>query len=84
MAGDAGMEGSNQQRKVLSVAVTATAGFTAGPPQPAFEWFGSIGQIAPDGQRVLVLRRDEPAVHPTEIRAVLNWFEELKEKVPER
>ena len=37
--------------------------------------------VSPDGQRFLMLKAtDQPA--PTQINVVLNWFEELKQKVP--
>jgi hypothetical protein len=39
--------------------------------------------VSPDGQRFLMLKPIESAeTAPTEINVVLNWFEELKQKVP--
>ncbi len=39
--------------------------------------------VSPDGQRFLMLKPVESAaVAPTQINVVLNWFEELKQKVP--
>ena len=35
----------------------------------------------PDGQQFLVVRYPEQTVHP-QINVVLNWFEELLERVP--
>jgi hypothetical protein len=42
--------------------------------------------VSPDGQRFFVLRREPVAPLPpsTHINIVLNWFEELKAKVPSR
>ncbi len=38
---------------------------------------------SPDGQRFLMLKSSESAqTTPTQINVVLNWFEELKQKVP--
>ncbi len=38
---------------------------------------------SPDGQRFLMLKPVESqASAPTQINVVLNWFEELKQKVP--
>jgi hypothetical protein len=37
--------------------------------------------VAPDGQRFLMLKADE-AQATTQINVVLNWFEELKRRVP--
>jgi Tol biopolymer transport system component len=47
------------------------------PAQVAMQSF----QIGPDG-RFLMLERVEGAVAPAEIRVVLNWFEELRAKIP--
>jgi hypothetical protein len=39
--------------------------------------------VSPDGQRFLMLKPGEQAqTAPTQINVVLNWFEELKQKVP--
>jgi len=39
--------------------------------------------VSPDGQRFLMLKPTEQAqAAPTQINVVLNWFEELKQKVP--
>jgi hypothetical protein len=39
--------------------------------------------VSPDGQRFLMLKPVEQAeAAPTRINVVLNWFEELKQKVP--
>ena len=38
--------------------------------------------VSPDGQRFLMVKRSEQAQAPTQINVVLNWFEELKRRVP--
>jgi hypothetical protein len=39
--------------------------------------------VSPDGQHFLMLKPTvSPQAAPTEINVVLNWFKELKEKVP--
>jgi hypothetical protein len=39
--------------------------------------------VSPDGQRFLMLKPPESAeAAPTQINVVLNWFEELKRRVP--
>jgi uncharacterized protein YfaP (DUF2135 family) len=39
--------------------------------------------ISRDGQHFLMLKpRESAAAAPTQINVVLNWFEELKQKVP--
>jgi serine/threonine protein kinase len=38
--------------------------------------------VLPDGQRFLMLKPSEQEAAPTQINVVLNWFEELKRRVP--
>ena len=38
--------------------------------------------FSPDGQRFLMLKSSEEQPAPTQINVVLNWFEELKRRVP--
>ena len=36
---------------------------------------------SPDGQRFIAFRREAPAPLPTQINVVLNWVEELKQRI---
>jgi Tol biopolymer transport system component/tRNA A-37 threonylcarbamoyl transferase component Bud32 len=76
--------------KMMAVEITTQPGFAAGTPRMLFR-----GQyeptpattpnydVSPDGQRFLMLKPSEQAqAAPTQINVVLNWFEELKQKVP--
>jgi eukaryotic-like serine/threonine-protein kinase len=76
--------------KMMAVDITTQPGFAAGKPKMLFE-----GQYVPtpltapyydvssDGQRFLMLKPVEQAQSaPTQINVVLNWFEELKRRVP--
>ena len=76
--------------KMMAVDVTTQPSFSVGKPRMLFE-----GQFEPapatfpnydvssDGQRFLMLKPSEQAASaPTQINVVLNWFEELKQKVP--
>jgi eukaryotic-like serine/threonine-protein kinase len=76
--------------KMMAVDIATQPSFTVGKPRMLFK-----GQyvptattppnydVSPDGQRFLMLK---PAVQeqaaPTQINVVLNWFEELKRRVP--
>jgi hypothetical protein len=40
--------------------------------------------VSPDGQRFLMLKGGEEQQAATQIHVVLNWFEELKRRVPTR
>jgi Tol biopolymer transport system component len=76
--------------KMMAVDITAQPGFTPGTPRILFQgpyvlsegtvpWY----DISPDGQRFLMVKLSDPAgAAPTQINVVLNWFEELKQKVP--
>ena len=65
-------------------------GFSAGKPRMLFEgpYLPTTASfpyydVSPDGQRFLMLKPVESQTSaPTQINVVLNWFEELKKKVP--
>ena len=75
--------------KMMAVDITTEPSFSAGKPRMLFE-----GPYVPtpvtlpnydvslDGQRFLMLKAVEPSDAPTQINVVLNWFEELKRRVP--
>jgi len=76
--------------KMMAVDIATQPGFAAGKPRMLFE--GRYEEapfpipnydVSPDGQRFLMLKPAEQAqAAQTQINVVLNWFEELKEKVP--
>ena len=76
--------------KMMVVELTTQPGFAAGTPRMLFEGpyvptptTPPNYDISPDGQRFLMLKPSESTgVAPTQINVVLNWFEELKQKVP--
>jgi hypothetical protein len=61
-----------------------------GEPQFLFEGrysslaspFGRTWDLSPDGERFLMAKEAEDPEQPTEIVVVLNWFEELRRRVP--
>ncbi len=76
--------------KMMAVEITEQPSFSVGRPKVLFEGpyqptpatFPNY-DVTPDGQRFLMLKPSEAAeVAPTQINVVLNWFEELKQKVP--
>jgi eukaryotic-like serine/threonine-protein kinase len=76
--------------KMMAVEISSQSGFSAGKPRILFEGGylpSTVAQpnydISPDGQRFLMVKPGEQAQGaPTQINVVLNWFEELKQKVP--
>jgi len=76
--------------KVMAVDITTQPDFAVGKPRVLFEALYEPSplttpnyDVSPDGQRFLMLKPTEQAqAAPTQINVVLNWFEELKQKVP--
>ena len=76
--------------KLMAVDIATQRGFAAGTPQMLFEGRYETAMVpidnydvSPDGQRFLMLKPSEQAqAAPTQINVVLNWFEELKRRVP--
>jgi Tol biopolymer transport system component len=76
--------------RMMAVDIATQPGFTAGKPQILFEEQYepapipiSNYDVSPDGQRFLMLKPcDQQQSAPTQINVVLNWFEELKRRVP--
>ena len=81
-----------QKEKMMVVEVQTQPTFTAGKPRLLFEGaYGANGptaagafySVSPDGQRFLMTKApDQQQTSLTQINVVLNWFEELKKKVP--
>lgn len=75
----------------MAASVTSTGGLRVGDARKLFEVRAAPGRstfqaaysLSPDGRRFLVLLLDARAI-PTQINVVLDWFEELKAKVPSR
>ena len=79
-----------QGTQLMAVPVVTNAGFTPGTPERLFDapyYFGLGGRnydVAPDGRFLMiqdVAQSDGGGASPA-ITVVLNWFEELKERVP--
>jgi Tol biopolymer transport system component len=76
--------------KMMAVEISTLGGFSAGTPRFLFEGLykrnptptGADYDVALDGQHFLMIKSVEQATAATEINIVLNWFEELKRKVP--
>ncbi len=81
--------GDPQRLTMMRVAVQLDPTFTASAPEVLFEGpyphtaAGPTYDVAPDGQRFLMIKEDTTdAAARDEIHVVLNWFEELKARVP--
>jgi Tol biopolymer transport system component/predicted Ser/Thr protein kinase len=74
--------------KMMAVDIVNQPGFAAGRPRKLFEGRYVANPVNPnydvsrDGQRFLMTKESEQGSSATQINVVLNWFEELKQKVP--
>jgi eukaryotic-like serine/threonine-protein kinase len=76
--------------KMMAVEITTQPSFSVGKPRMLFEGryrptpaTSPNYDVSPDGQRFLMLKPTESVeAAPTQINVVLNWFEELKRRVP--
>jgi hypothetical protein len=76
--------------KMMAVEIATQPGFSAGKPRMLFEGPYQLApvtfpnyDVSPDGQRFLMVKANETReAAPTQINVVLNWFEELKRRVP--
>ena len=77
-----------QGTQLMAVPVQTDASFTSQTPEVLFEapyFFGAPGRnydVAPDGRFLMVKTSSQPGESAPDITVVLNWFEELKERVP--
>ncbi|MEE8350438.1 MAG: hypothetical protein V3R94_12760, partial [Acidobacteriota bacterium] len=74
--------------KMMAVDITTEPVFTQGKPKLLFEGdypaFGPRAEydVTPDGQRFLMIKESTQDSTVNQIHVVLNWFEELKQRVP--
>ena len=74
---------------MMAVDIQTQPTFSAAKPEMLFEgnyWKWSPApsyDITPDGQRFVMIKEGGPESEaPAQINIVLNWFEELKQRVP--
>jgi len=70
--------------KIMTVDVQTSPTFHAGSPKVLFETaMGAEFDVAPDGRRFLIVKHAEAQPgRQNDLRIVLNWFEELRRRVP--
>ena len=72
--------------KMMSAAVQTEPTFRAETPRMLFHSASYVTSgsydVAPDGQHFLMLKQEEASGSPTELHITLNWFDELKRRVP--
>ena len=73
--------GANQ---LMAADAAAISGGRPVKPESVVPLTTSLWDVAPDGQRILVVTDPEPAVESGTVQIALNWQEELKRLVPTR
>ena len=76
--------------EMMAVDIATQPGFAAGKPRMLFKGGYELAPIpvtnfdvSPDGQHFLMIKpTEQEQAAPTQINIVLNWFEELKRRVP--
>jgi eukaryotic-like serine/threonine-protein kinase len=68
--------------KMMAVDVETGARFRAGTPRMLFEKVSSDYDVAPDGRRFLMLKPAATMPESTELHVILNWFDDLRRRVP--
>ena len=72
-----------QNDKMMVVEITTTPAFSVGKAKLLFEVaLGDFYGVTRDGERFIGTQPVEPEQPATQINVLLNWFEELKQKVP--
>ena len=74
----------------MAVDVKLKPTFSASQPRPLFEGRylreshedAKDYDVSPDGQRFLMIKPDPAESGPAHVKVVLNWFEEVKRRVP--
>ena len=74
---------------MMAVDVTTASTFTTGKPHRLFDRRFSRStavwpnyDVTPDGQQFLMVKSAEEFTSPMQMTVVLNWMEELKQRVP--
>ena len=66
---------------MMAVSVELEPTFRVGRPRPLFEGrYAEYYDITPDGKHFVMLTEEQAEL--TEMNVVLNWFEELRRRVP--
>jgi Tol biopolymer transport system component/predicted Ser/Thr protein kinase len=68
------------KKQLMAVDIQSNPVFRAGQPRALFELRTTSWDVAPDGKRFLVVKEPETAASEAKLEAVVNWFEELRQK----
>jgi serine/threonine-protein kinase len=68
--------------QLMVVGIQANPALVVSAPRTLFELRTAVWDVAPDGKRFLATQEREASAGETKLRAVNNWFEELRRKAP--
>jgi Tol biopolymer transport system component len=68
--------------RMMAVDVETGTAFRAGAARVLFEKASSGYDVAPDGKRFLMLKPSATARESAEIHVIVNWFDDLRRRVP--
>jgi Tol biopolymer transport system component/predicted Ser/Thr protein kinase len=71
-----------EKNQLMAVDIQTSPAFRAGQPHALFALGNVPWDVAPDGKRFLVVKEPEAAASEAKMQAVVNWFEELRQKAP--
>ena len=72
----------NSKRQLMAVDIETRQAFRVGHPQPLFELPSPYWDVASDGKRFLVSKQVGAPVTGTKLEVVMDWFDELRRRVP--
>lgn len=70
------------KKQLMAVDIQTTPFFRVGRPQALFDLGAVPWDVTPDGKRFLVAKEAESTTSEERMEGVVNWFEELRQKVP--
>jgi Tol biopolymer transport system component len=73
-----------ERNQLMAVPIQSGSEFRAGSPSALFELGDVLWDAAPDGRRFLVVNKPETSAREGEMQVVVNWFEEIRQKVQKK
>ena len=70
------------KNQLMAVDIQTSPAFRAGQTHALFALGNVPWDVAPDGKRFLVVKEAEGSAGELKMQAVVNWFEELRQKAP--
>jgi Tol biopolymer transport system component len=72
------------KNQLMAVDIQTSPAFRAGQPHALFALGNVPWDVAPNGKRFLVVKEPASSAREAKMQAVVNWFEELRQKAPKK